>query len=146
MSKTNTMTAAQALETITSAKPAMELRIARRLEIGAVIHQGDVYMARVDDTHPKGKLLSTRQVAVGTTIGSRHVVEGDGVKVYEGKQLPAWVKEPDWVRANALLGPVVVSDKPFTLTHPEHAHHRCPAGTYQVQYQADRRTHEAVQD
>ena len=36
-----------------------------------------------------------------------------------------------------LLGPVIVADEAFTLTHPEHAHHRLPAGIYQVGYQLD---------
>lgn len=123
-----------------------ELRVTRRIEIGMVIHQGDVYLHRVDDEHPRGRMLGTRQVAVGTTIGSRHVVEGDGVNVYEGKKLPSWVKVPEWCSEADLLGPVVVVDDTCTLTHPEHAHHRIPSGTYQTTYQADFATRQRVQD
>lgn len=125
-----------------------ELRIARRLEIGGVLHQGDVYLHRVADDHPRGKLLGTRQVAVGTTIGSRHVMEGSGVEVFEGKKLPPSVKVMAWCREQDLLGPVVVVTQEATLTHPEHAHHRPPtaSGTYQVTYQADFATRRRVMD
>lgn len=134
------------LEKITKAAPDTELRICRRAEIGkTVIHQGDVYLHRVADEHPRGKELGTRQVAVGTTVGSRHVVEG-AVEVFEGTKLPRGVKAPDWCQVSDLLGPVVVAKEAFTLTHPEHAHHRLPAGTWQVTYQADYSTRQRVQD
>lgn len=107
--------------------------------------QGDVYFTRVVDAHPRGKELGTRQVAVGTTVGSRHVVEG-AVKVFEGRALPKGFTAPSWTTQAELLGPVVVADEPFALTHPEHAHHRLPAGTYQVTYQADYSTRQRVQD
>ena len=134
---TKTMTAAQALERIQTAKPDPEVRVARRMEIGQAIHQGDVYLTRVADDHGHGKVLGTRQVAVGTTIGSRHVVEGDGVEVFQGTAYPEGFKVPEGIEPSALLGPLVRAIKGLVLTHPEHAHHRLPAGCYQVTFPAD---------
>lgn len=129
--------------------PETETRVARRMEIGVVSHQGDVYVHRVADDHPHGQSIGTRQVAVGNTQGARHVAEGD-VDVLEGKQLPPTFQPPTWLRGQdpepIFLGPVVVARSTWTLTHPEHAHHRMPAGTYQVTYQADARARARVAD
>lgn len=125
-----------------------QLRVCRRIEIGQNVQQGDVYLWRVADTHPRGKQRAEgeRQVAVGTTIGARHVAEGDAIAVFEGKQLPEGVKFQNSNANQACLGPVVAAPEGLTLTHPEHAHFRMPAGTYQVTYQIDERTQRAVQD
>lgn len=135
-----------AIEKITKSVPDTATRICRRLDIGTAIHQGDVYLHRVADDHPRGEPLGTRQVAVGTTVGSRHIIEGDDVEVFAGKALPPSVKVPAWTTERDLLGPLVVAKEAFTLTHPEHAHHRLPAGTYAVTYQADYTTRSRVQD
>lgn len=133
----------EAIEKIESAVPDTEIRTMRRLEVGDVIHQGDVYLHRVADEHPRGELLGTRQIAVGTTVGSRHIVEGERVSVFAGARLPAWFGKD---APADLLGPVVVAEAPFVLTHPEHAHHRLPAGVYQTTYQQDYATQQRVQD
>lgn len=137
---------AQAVEKVTKAASDPEVRTARRIEIGHAIHQGDVYLHRVADGHPRGKELGSRQVAVGTAVGSRHIVEGDGVKVFGGQKLPPGVVPPLWVAEGSLLGPLVEATGPFVLTHPEHAHHALPAGCYQVTYQADHDTQQRVED
>lgn len=145
-----TTTAQEAIEKIQAAalQATRKLRqLPTHLEIGQVIHQGDVYLHRVPDDWPRGKELGTRQVAIGTNIGARHVVEGEYVAVYEGKQYPEGFEEPEDCQPGALLGPVVVS--PEVLTHPEHAHHAHPTmerQTFQVTYQFDPRTMRAVQD
>lgn len=135
-----------ALEKVLTSKPDMEIRVTRNIPIGNGIHQGDVYLWRVEDSHPRGKARGTTQVAVGDTVGSRHVVEGKNVKVFEGKTLPKACQFTQERVKSAILGPVVVATEEFTLTHPEHAHHCLPAGTYQVTYQLDRLTMRAVQD
>lgn len=140
------LTAEDALHKIEGAQPETDLRVTRRLEIGSVIHQGDVYLHRVPNEHPRGAELGTRQVAVGTSVGSRHVVQGSRLAVFEGMKYPSGFSEPAWVRQNALLGPVVVAEEEFALTHPEHAHHQLPAGVYQVTYQADMVSMRAVAD
>jgi len=122
-----------------------ELRDNSDLGSKHVIHQGDVYLHVVKAGHPRGALLGTRQVAVGNTIGARHIVEGN-VKVYAGATYPAWVKDPEGAQPVAILGPLVVVESEAVLTHPEHAHHTLAVGCYQVTYQYNPRTMRAVQD
>lgn len=124
----------------------VEVRIARRVEVGTIIQQGDVYVTRMPDDHPRGKRLRTQQVAVGTNIGARHVAEGESVEVFAGKKLPEGASVPEWATENDMLGPVVVARGPWTLTHPEHAHHALPAGVYQVTFQLDYSTRRRVVD
>ena len=85
------------------------------------------------------------QIALGTGNGARHVAEG-AVKVYRGTKLPPGVTVPAGVSESEILGPVVVAEETFRITHPEHPHHRLPAGTYQTTYQIDMRTMRRVVD
>ena len=138
-------TAKEAFEKIKQSEPKHALRVHDSLSVGQVAHQGDVYLMRVKANHPRGDELGTRQVAIGTTVGSRHIMVGP-VRVYRGKKLPKCVDQNQ-----ARLGPVVVvehGEEDAILTHPEHAHHCLPRarGTYQVIYQLDMRTMRAVQD
>lgn len=134
------------LDLIASSVPDIEVRNCRRIEIGSATHQGDVYVHRVADDWGRGELLGTRQVAVGSDIGSRHIAEGDGVALYAGKKLPDYMAPHPDIEPGDLLGPVVVATGAWMLTHPEHAHHRLPAGTYQVTYQGDLLTRRRVVD
>lgn len=137
--------AATAVKAIQDAKPDTGVRSLDGLGIGDVAHQGDVYLHRVPDDWPRGKRLGTRQVAVGNTVGARHIAEGEGVEVFAGKKLPACMRDAD---SRIFLGPVVsVPEGGFTLTHPEHAHHASTvAGTWQVTYQVDLATRQRVAD
>ncbi len=125
-----------------AAAPNVEIRDARNLPIGEHVRQGDVYLHRMPMPQAmKTKPTGDRQVAVGTTIGARHVVEGD-VKVYREDvgRLANW-------RDDILLGPVLlVGSEQATLTHPEHAHVVLGEGCWQVSYQLDARTMRAVMD
>lgn len=107
-----------------------------------VVQQGDVYFHAVPADHPHGDPLGTNQVAVGSTVGARHTVEGPDVTVYAGTTFP-----PGCSYTNpALLGPLVVGRQPFDGPHPEHATNRFPAGVWQVTYQLDEATQSAVRD
>jgi len=132
MSETNVM---EQIKKIQDAPADQDLRITRRIEIGSVIQQGDVYLHRVADG----------QVALGVGNGARHVAEGD-VDVFAGQQLPPNVRAPMDVQPQEITGPVVVATKTWHLTHPEHPHHRLPAGVYQVTYQYDPHTMRRVVD
>lgn len=110
------------------------------------VPQGDVYLVRIADMKEGrkalermlserwsgfkfgkiGQVTTVRQLVSDNTMGSRHVVEGDGVTIFGRSH-----------EAHALEGPVIVADSRFTLAHPEHAHHSIPEGTYQVIYQRD---------
>lgn len=121
------------------------------LKIGERVRQGDVYLIRVRNGHPRGKPWGSKQVAVGNTIGSRHVAVGD-VDVFAGdakaiaKLFPKFSAE----QLQACCGPVVVARSTWTLEHPEHPHHEvaqdCDVATYQVTYQWDSRAMQAVRD
>lgn len=108
------------------------------IAIGKVVRQGDIYIHRVPNDHERGLELKTRQLALGESMGSRHIAEAPA-KVCEGTEAP------DWARTE-LLGPCIVSDLPFTISHPEHAHIHLPAGVYQVTHQMDARTKKRVID
>ena len=122
-----------------------ELRICRRIEIGSVLHQGDVYLHRVSDDHPRGNVLGTRKIAIGEGVGSHHIVKGD-VEVFAGTALPQWVDFHDEDLNRACLGPVVIAKEKFLLTHPRHPHHRISACVYQTTYQIDMVTRRRIED
>ena len=143
------------IEKISEFETDTEVRICRRAENDTCIaHQGDVYLWKVADNHPHSDKVwgNGRQVAVGTTKGSRHVITGD-VEVFEGTKLPAPVikyltdnnvPKETW---SQYLGPTIVAKGETTLVHPEHAHHKVkfPA-TMQVTYQVDTLTRKRVSD
>ena len=137
----------EAVKVIETAKPDVDIRIVRRIEIGHAIHQGDVYLHRVADDFPRGEQIGAGsvQIALGTGNGARHMAEGT-VRVFKGVQLPEWVKAPMDVQPGEITGPVVVADDTWNLTHPEHPHHCLPAGVYQTTYQYDPQTMRRVQD
>lgn len=137
-------TAEEALIKIEEAPAFPELRT-EAAKIGEILMQGDVFLTRVPKDWPRGELLGTRQIAVGTGIGSRHIVEGD-VKVYAGKKLPDGFKLPEDARIEDMLGPVVEAGSETILTHPEHAHHALVEGCYAVTYQWDMATRARVAD
>jgi hypothetical protein len=120
-----------------------EVRRVPEFPIGKAIRQGDVYLVRMPDGTPVGDKLATRQLVDGVTQGSRHIAEGQ-VALHGPCDRRAL---PDGVRSDALLGPALIADAPWTLTHPEHAHvTEIPAGTYQSIHQLDAATQQRVAD
>ncbi len=115
-----------------------EKRVIAKIEVGQAVRQGDIYIHRVMIDHRRGNELKTRQLALGESMGSRHIAEAPA-KVHEG------LRAPDWAETD-LLGPCIVAELPFTITHPEHAHICLPAGIYQVTHQMDARTKKRVID
>jgi len=101
--------------------------------VGSVSHQGDVIFVAIPTLPASAKPRTNRQVADGSTQGSRHVVErGD---VYDG--LPAeivlLIRQATGCDVDArYVGPVFVAPSDPTehdVTHPEHGHQGFPAGT-----------------
>ena len=151
-------TATQFHETLAEAVKAssQEVRKHPMMKVGAVGHQGDVYCHRIDSI-PKAwnvEVTEHHQVALGATIGSRHVADGLALKVFWPKSSADAVKacpvdglaDKLGTGAQFCLGPVVVAEKPWALVHPEHAHHEFPAGTFLISYQLDRATMRQVRD
>jgi hypothetical protein len=151
-------TAVQFHEQLTEAVKvsSQDIRKHTAMAIGAVGHQGDVYVHRIKDIPAAWDVAVTehRQVALGATIGSRHIAEGDGLTVLWPKSVEAAIEECPVKKlvqnlgngARFCLGPIVKADKAWTLTHPEHAHHEFPAGNYLVTYQLDFSRQRQVRD
>jgi hypothetical protein len=118
------------------------VRHVEKIEIGQAVRQGDIYIHRVAANHARGKVrtgASARQLALGAQANARHIAEPPAV-VYEGSEIPSTCA------TGTFLGPLVESDAPFTVSHPEHAAVCLPAGTYQVTHQMDARTLDRVED
>ena len=96
-------------------------------------HQGDIALIECD-FEPSTKEIDVRQLAKGTTKGSRHILSDFVGKVYESDDETPY------------HGYFIEAKERFTLTHPEHAHHCLPAGKYRVLHQVDYRTMERVRD
>lgn len=106
---------------------------------GDVVRQGDLYLVCLSDA-PKGEATKNRQLAPGSTQGSRHVASGkcevslasdrDAVaaminRLVKGADIPA-----------QLVGPVIRCKGEVTITHPEHGWKVLPDGsTWAVVYQ-----------
>ena len=99
---------------------------------GDSIRQGDCYFMLLDCV-PKGakKLKQVpRQLAPGTTQGSRHTLDSvDGVTAYEISG------------STEFDGPILRLACERTIEHPEHGNWVLPAGVYAVGYQ---RTQDAL--
>lgn len=118
-------------------------------------HQGDVYCHPIKKRPASWDIETTdqtRQVAVGQGEGSNHCASGK-VRVFWPKNAQEAAREcpiklfPGEENARRVcLGPVIEADEEWTLTHPKHAHHTFPAGTYFISFQLDRRTMRQVKD
>lgn len=116
------------------------LRDCRNLKIGEVVRQGDIYIHKVETSHNHGEEIKNHQLAMGVTLGSRHIADENFI-VFKGTELPKWVA------AGHFLGPCIVTDKETAMvSHPEHANVALGAGTYQVTHQMDIRTMQRVRD
>lgn len=107
------------------------------IEVGSSIRQGDLYLTAID-VRLVGKPAGSRQLAPGTTQGSRHVVEGtchvlsvdeDQAIAVLNRLIPASRGQRQFV------GPLIVADGPVTIAHPEHGWRILPPGNYLVTYQ-----------
>lgn len=137
--------------------PIHETRHHRTCALGKGAHQGDVYLIRIAKRPAAWttEVSKTRQVAVGQGEGSNHRADG-ALRVFWPKSMDTAVQDCPVKHlgfldrlgnaAGQCLGPVIVAQKRWELTHPKHANHSLPAGTYLVTYQLDRRTMRRVQD
>lgn len=93
--------------------------------VGLHVRQGDIILTMTDEV-PSGTPSSQKQLAPGTTQGSRHIAEGE-IEVY-----PSTGNDP-------LEGPLLRVTGPENLiNHPEHRHYRLPTGTcWRVTYERD---------
>ena len=129
-----------------AASPLGDTRTVEEIAVGQFARQGDVYLLRVESVPAGAKPCADRQLAPGTTQGSRHTVT-DEVDVYrpQGFGTVERLGTRENVAARS-VGHVLESKERFTVSHPEHADISLPAGTYQVYHQVDCRTLERVRD
>ncbi len=116
-----------------SARSMPEVRVISQMEIGQVVRQGDIYIERVAAIEGKGKAVKSRQLAPGTTKGSRHIVA-------ESEAVTLWESKPSLKgKAAFQIGAAIQAKGPVTITHPEHAWIKLDCGNadYQVFFQAD---------
>jgi hypothetical protein len=131
--------AQELIERLAEENKVAEVRRIEKMKEGQVVRQGDIYIHCVAEDHKRGDQVGNRQLAMGDSMGSRHVAEAPA-RIFRG------VRVPSWCGSNTFLGPVVVSEDRFVITHPEHAHVDLPAGTYQITHQLDARSAERVKD
>jgi hypothetical protein len=103
------------------------------VSIGDNIRQGDIFLICIE-TMPSGTPVQDRQLAPGTTQGSRHVLSGDCEIVKRSGSFTA-PGESDPVH-EALVGPAFQCRKGCTVEHPEHGNWALPNGSvWQVTFQ-----------
>lgn len=123
-----------------SAKPMQAVRVVESMKIGQVARQGDIYLERTKSVEGKGAVLKSRQLAPGTSKGSRHIVQ-------EGKNIKLFSSTPSLNgRFQFQVGPSIEAETEFSVTHPEHATLKLPAGCFQVWFQADILRQQRVKD
>ena len=110
---------------------------------GTFVRQGDIYIEKIDTFEKKDfKITENRQLALGNTKGSRHMVDANAI---------VWGRGDNTSTTNngigfRTMGPVVEFKERGTISHPEHADVSLPAGIYQVCYQTDGNTMSRVLD
>jgi hypothetical protein len=97
---------------------------------GDVLRQGDLYILALD-REIAGGVPASRQLAPGTTQGSRHVAEGDCdvLSVPESDAIQAINRLVPATRGQRLfVGPMIRARGPVTIAHPEHGDRTLPGG------------------
>ena len=96
---------------------------------GESIRQGDVYLTRISSIPARIESVTLdRQLAPGTTKGSRHIVAAKS-------KATIYAPPPS---STDLSGPTIdCPTRRLVIEHPEHGWIDLPRGTYQVTYQRD---------
>jgi hypothetical protein len=166
----NTKTAPSALEVIDQIEREAQghdadLRMARTLQPGQFVRQGDVYLVALPHV-PNGDWKDKRWADVKRTMQPegrdlwtpwKRCAES-GVKPRGSRQLALGSTQGsrhiasegptiyDFASSDECVGPVVDATERWNLTHPEHAHESVPSGCVGTIYQLDVQTQQRVQD
>ena len=128
------MTVAQQIAAIKKSAEKMDAAKTEKIQTasaGDVVRQGDIYFVCLESPQT-GQQLKSRQLAPGTTQGSRHVAEGDCRIVNANRATIASTVNRLIKGAEVpeqLIGPVVECHGETTITHPEHGHRILTAGS-----------------
>ena len=102
-------------------------------EPGDVCHQGDLIIVAIKALPRSARPRANRQLADGSTQGSRHILERGDVYDAEASEVVELIRSVTSAKVDAkYIGPVFVSPVNPTaddLTHPEHGNQGWPAGT-----------------
>lgn len=96
------------------------------IAVGDVTAQGDLYFVCIAALPASAKPRTNRQLAEGTTMGSRHTIASGDVYDCDAGEAAAAIKAACGVVVEAqYIGPVFTG--PAYIEHPEHGHHdyRC---------------------
>jgi hypothetical protein len=110
-----------------------ETAVIGTMSAGDCLRQGDLFIVCLKSLPAKRMPTKNRQLAPGTSQGSRHVLAGD-CEIFEAdkEQCMAAVREalaPASVELHAvLMGPVFRTIGETTVEHPEHGWRVLPAG------------------
>lgn len=107
-------------------------RLLESFEVGDVAHQGDLTIIRIASLPATAKPRADRQLAEGSTQGSRHILERGDVFDASPGEVARLIRQATKCEVDArYVGPVFRSPPaptPNDLTHPEHGHQGFPAG------------------
>lgn len=126
-----------------AASPLGDMRIVDTIDFGQFARQGDIYIRRIAEPSDGWVETENRQLAPGSTQGSRHTVS-DSVRVLVAPTTAMKRRQTD--RGLAFEGPQLVSEDRFTVSHPEHADISLPGGCYEVLYQSDFQSQQRAKD
>lgn len=127
------------LETTTASKP----RRHETWSVGDKAHQGDLIFVALKKLPKSAKSRSDRQMAEGSTKGSRHILEGGKCFDCDAQELAKALKaDAKMIVDPKYIGPVFTGE--CVLTHPQHQHqafpnHACTVVVYQRNLDADER-------
>jgi len=111
---------------LASQSPCKEVRILDECPIGYGGDQGDLLIRRIAQVPEGAILVSDRQLAPGTTQGSRHTVSAR-VKVYKPSNFGQAIRTGSRDKTKCRIQGLIVQDsQPITFEHPEHADHIYP--------------------
>lgn len=98
---------------------------------GDVIRQGDIYLVAIGSLPKTRKQIKERQLAPGTSQGSRHILEGV-CNIYQcnAEEVITLICKavPNADLHAELMGPVIETKSGCELTHPEHGNRILPDG------------------
>lgn len=96
-------------------------RVHETWAVGDVAHQGDLLFVGLDRLPQGARPRASRQLADGTTPGSRHVLNGGTCYEADPADIATLIQEVVGVTIDpAFLGPMFIG--PCTVTHPQHQH------------------------
>lgn len=118
--------------------------------VGDHAHQGDIILVCIESLPKSAKPRTDRQLAIGTTVGSRHVLEGGACYEADAAEVVRAIKAATKGRVDCdpkYAGPIFTGEA--FVRHPQHQDQGFPADTvtaviYQRNLDAEEREVRAI--